>query len=180
MPTPPTASRHASSSGASSFQSGFGSGMPDPSAWSEEQQLSFMNALLGGGPRSTPLPGQPALPPTSDPSDSMSSPDPLAALMASMTQPGMNSFTPPGAAGKQATTRPRSLLQKLAPLIHLVAAWALLAYFVVWREPEAYTARTHLADNGNTFWRRWADLAWREPDASWGVQAVVRSLLAHN
>lgn len=102
--------------------------------------------------------------------------------MAMMGQPGDNS----GAAGPMgmspqdllaslvppAPTK-RTLLQKILPIVHLVAGWLLLAYFVIWKEPQAYDAKPGAADATEGRWRRWAELSWKSPNDGWGVQFVV-------
>ena len=71
-----------------------------------------------------------------------------------------------------ATPKSRTLLEKLLPLVHLIAGWALLAYFVIWKEPQAYDDQPH-TDATDSRWRRWAELGWKSPTDSWGVQFVV-------
>lgn len=189
LPTPPVRSRTASDSHSPFQSAGLGNAQPDPSVWSEEQQQQLMSALMGGLGRAPPnFPGQPRLPSSSAseaPSDAPNaSPpeDPLAAMIAAMTQqqqgggqapmggfPGMN-MEPP------APRPPKTLLQKVMPVVHLVAAWFLFAYFFTWREPLAYELQSHGSVLGASRWRRWAELAWKSPVEGWGVQAVVRSL----
>ena len=65
------------------------------------------------------------------------------------------------------------LLQKLLPVVHLIAGWALLAYFVMWKEPQAFEAQPHTSAAEGSAWRRWAELGWRRPEDVWGVQFVV-------
>ncbi|KAI8983280.1 hypothetical protein BD414DRAFT_77199 [Trametes punicea] len=191
MPTPPAAStpasRNVSGSARSPFEAaGLGSGVPDTSVWSEQQQAQFMNALLGAaaaGPAE-----QPRLPPSSSSAtpSAASEPagvpppaeDPMVALM-SVLQGGAGAppgFQFPGTGmgtpSQSATPKPKTFLQKILPLVHVLAAWALLAYFVLWKEPEAYEAKTHGIEAGDSRWRRWAELSWKSPDDGWGVQAV--------
>ncbi|KAH9850581.1 hypothetical protein C2E23DRAFT_869807 [Lenzites betulinus] len=188
MPTPPTAStpssRNVSSSVRSPFEAaGLGPGAPDPSVWSEEQQAQFMNALLGAAAGGGPEQRLPRLPSSSAPAASSGAPppegDPMAALMAALQQGGAGAppgFQFPGAgmgmAPPSAAPKPKSLLQRLMPVIHILAAWLLLAYFVLWREPEAYDAKTHASPLADSRWRRWADLGWKSPEDGWGVQTV--------
>lgn len=84
-----------------------------------------------------------------------------------------NPFAMPGAAFQpppQAPPKPQSRLKKFMPLIHVLATWFLLAYYVFWKEPGAYmTQPTASAVSGN-LWQRWADLAWR--NAKVGSAAV--------
>ena len=176
------ASRTASGSQNTPFApSGLGAGVPDPSIWSEEQQRQLMNALMGaaGGPPQSRL-GQ-----GSQASNENSLPeDPFATLMAMMPQAGgqggaggfsgapeRNLFGPPPAQAVK-----RTLLQKFMPIIHLIAGWMLLAYFVLWREPEAFSFQSLASAEVGSAWTRWAELGWRKPEGSWGVQFVVRLL----
>ena len=187
-----------SASHTSPFQAaGLGASAPDPSVWSEEQQQQFMNALLGAaasgrfpGAGAGALPEQPrprasstassttavassiagaSAPPPTD--------DPMAALMNALQQGGAGAppgFQFPGAGISPAETtlpKPKTLLQKLMPVIHIISAWALLAYFALWKEPEAFDAKTH--GSRESLWRRWAELGWKSPEDGWGVQAVV-------
>ncbi|KAI0369861.1 hypothetical protein BV20DRAFT_995869 [Pilatotrama ljubarskyi] len=189
MPTPPAAStpasRNVSASARSPFEAaGLGTRVPDPSVWSEEQQAQFMDALLGAaarGPEQSRLP-----PPPSSTSASAGVPppgdDPMVALMSALQQQGAGGGMPPGmqfpgaGLGMAPLPKPKTLLQKLMPVIHLLAAWMLLAYFVLWKEPEAYEARTHGTDMAGSRWRRWAELSWKSPEDGWGVQPVVRRM----
>ncbi|KAI0324455.1 hypothetical protein GY45DRAFT_380364 [Cubamyces sp. BRFM 1775] len=171
MPTPPAAStpgsRNVSGSARSPFEAaGLGSGVPDPSVWSEEQQAQFMNALLGAaaarGPEQPQLPSSSpsAAPSSTSATTSTNAPPPDADPMGMGM--GMSSAPP----------KPKTFLQKILPLVHIIAAWVLLAYFVLWKEPEAYDAKTHGSELAEGRWRRWADLGWKSPEDGWGVQAV--------
>ncbi|EPS99667.1 hypothetical protein FOMPIDRAFT_1080588, partial [Fomitopsis schrenkii] len=123
----------------------------------EEQMRAFREAFAAAVGPSFPSPPQLG-----------ASEDPFAALMASMAQPGgMPSMPQP----KIAAVKPKTRLQKLLPFIHLIAAWILLMYFILRREPEAFESRTHIAPSEN-LWRRWAELAWESPGDGWGVQPV--------
>lgn len=117
--------------------------------------------------------------------------DPFAALMAMMGQQGppgekdggggggpgpidlgmlqQNLFNPPA----PPVPARRSLLQKIMPVVHLLAGWLLLAYFVIWKEPVAYDAKQRAADVVESRWKRWAELGWQSPQDGWGVQFVV-------
>ncbi|PIL30776.1 hypothetical protein GSI_06944 [Ganoderma sinense ZZ0214-1] len=200
MPTPPASvpgSRNVSGAlpaHTSPLQDAAFGSAPDPSVWSEEQQQQFMNAMLnaaasgrfpGIGPVSeqqrprasstassttavaSSVAGSSAPPPTEDP---------MAALMAAFQQGGAGTppaFPFPGtgkAPSEVAPPKPKTLLQKLLPIIHIISAWALLAYFAIWREPEAYNTKTHGSQESH--WRRWAELSWKSPEDGWGVQTV--------
>ncbi|KAI0344198.1 hypothetical protein BDW22DRAFT_1406601 [Trametopsis cervina] len=162
-------------------------GMPatgaDPSIWSEEQQSRLLNALMAGAAQSqTRSAAQTPLPPALDGGGApLPEGDPLAALMAMMGPQGENGDVPnPFGQGMMpqnlfgppppAAPAERTLLQKLMPIVHLIAGWTLLAYFVIWKEPAAYNSKPHLTNDGG--WRRWAELGWERPKDGWGVQFV--------
>lgn len=145
----------------------------DPAVWSEDLQQQFMQALMGGAapPRMPPFSDthRPALPTNPSNAFNVNSGDPLAALMAQLPQgqPGQASnLSPP-------TPRPPpTLLQKMVPIFHLLSVWALLAYFVLWKEPEAFEAQT-LGASTEGRWRRWAELGRGTVTEGWDVQVVV-------
>lgn len=193
LPTPPSFSRNASSSRPSPQPAG--GELPNP-----EQLLS---ALLGATNASDPdtmeqqrrllsnLMSSAGPPPTSGQSRrSVSAPqareneDPFAQLLA-LSQPpegqeGMN--MPPGLSMPNlfplpaAAPTPKTLLQRALPLIHVVAAWILLVYFIFWKEPMAFNDNTHGVIGSENGWSRWAELGRRKPDEAWGVQFVVRDV----
>ncbi|KDR68664.1 hypothetical protein GALMADRAFT_104453 [Galerina marginata CBS 339.88] len=150
----------------------------DPSVWLPEQQQQFMQALMNAsaGPPSQPSPfGEPQ-----DPIPPMD--NPFAALLGPQAAAGAGGgmFPPmgPGMAGKFPLSaalgepKPKNKLQKVMPLLHLIAMWCLLAYFVLWAEPMAYREAVS-EDMGLTavsFWRRWADLGQKNPSASNAMQ----------
>lgn len=187
LPTPPEMSRRASDSQSPFSATGLGAGRPDPSIWSEEQQQQLLSALMGGanGPRS--FPGQQPIASSED--TALPEDNPLAALMSMMgplpggkdgagMPPGMippNLFGPPQPPAGPAQ---KTLLQRIMPIIHFAAGWLLLAYFVLWKEPAAYVAQPHTSGTLDSGWRRWAELGWQRPEGSWGVQSVVRDILA--
>lgn len=78
--------------------------------------------------------------------------------------PMMQAFQPPP---------PKSMFQKLAPLLHAVLAICMVLYFVFHFEPEIYSGRAE----ERSVWERWASLARYSNDER-GVQAVV-SLCFH-
>lgn len=143
---------------------------------------------MGAGAGNRPPPPQFGLPPQGGGGDDATLPegDPLAALMAMFPQQGLGgggAGMPPGTIPPNLFGQPaaapatsRTLLQRLVPLIHLVAGWLLLAYFVLWREPAVFEAQpfAEAGMQGGSAWRRWAELGWRRPEGTWGVQVVVR------
>ncbi|GJE99758.1 hypothetical protein PsYK624_160290 [Phanerochaete sordida] len=172
-PTPPIQSRTASNSRPAPFAS-----QPDPSVWSDEQQQQLMNALMGAARGASP--SFPSQQPQSV--DALPEDNPLAALMSMMPPAGGQGgagmppgMVPPGAnmfGQPPAQRKPKTLLQKLLPIVHLIAGWALLAYFVFWKEPQAFEAQPHTSAAEGSAWRRWAELGWRRPEDVWGVQFV--------
>ena len=74
--------------------------------------------------------------------------------------------------------KPRSKLQKLLPLIHVISVWCLFAFFAVWREPGVHRENSTWQSEENSFWARWARLSpqsTRTKVETWQVQPVVRS-----
>jgi len=140
----------------------------DPSVWLPEQQQQFMQALMNASGASFPQ-----TPPFGEFRDSSTPPmdNPLAALMGPQMGadgPGINSMFSPFGPGMDGKFKPvaveppkeKTKLQKLMPLLHLIAMWCLLAYFVLWAEPLAYTESVteELGMNAVGMWRRWANL----------------------
>jgi len=164
---------------------------PDPSVWSEEQQNAILQALMGGAapamPGTTQMPGMaghgPSQSPLPDAGHDMS--DPLAALVARFSgqgQPGINTTDSLGQAPAQPTKRV-TRLQKLMPLLHLLTVWTLLAYFVFWKEPQAFETGfgsvgvyTSMIGGRSSLARRWAELGSGIGRDGWGVEAVVSAL----
>jgi len=158
--------------------------IPDPSVWSPEQQQQFMQALMGAAPAS-PLPQSPLDPfapvdPTLPPMD-----NPLAMLFqqAANNVDGAGPMFPPfgGVKGGKgpvmdgAQASEPTKLQKAMPLLHMLAMWCLLVYFVLWMEPKAYE-QVGAGVGGEVVgvWRRWAELGRRSPVARvFRVQLVV-------
>lgn len=199
MPTPPPMSRSVSESPASRPSAGRvgAQGDLDTNTWSadqqrllaallgaagggtgvqnaqaQEQQQQLLNAMMqaaGGPPPSSRQQGRAR----SVPPEGAGETDPFSALLAGqsgdMPMPPLPDFLKP-----PAPRRPKTMLQKVLPLLHLVAAWALLAYFVFWREPQAFESSTYGAVQVENGWTRWADLMQRRPEQGWGVQSVVR------
>ena len=119
--------------------------------------------------------------------------NPLAAMLMSIQNGGAPPSMPPGnSLGKAPamdgqgtqTNAPPSRLQKMLPLVHLVALWSLLAYFVVYVEPRAHGDLENDISGLSGILTRWAALAKRRPQAEmiqgWGVAVVVRLLHIYN
>ncbi|EKM60550.1 uncharacterized protein PHACADRAFT_246560 [Phanerochaete carnosa HHB-10118-sp] len=138
---------------------------------------ALMGAFAGAAGGASSLPGQQPQSAESFPED-----HPLNALMSMMSSGGGQGGAgmPPGMVPpntnmfNQTPDRPakKTFLQKLMPLVHLVAGWMLLAYFVLWKEPQAFEVQPHTSGSTGSAWSRWAELAWRKPEDSWGVQFV--------
>jgi len=149
---------------------------PDPSVWPQEQQKQFLDSLMGGGP----MQSQGQIPPfmnrnIDDGGDSLPPGSELASILSSFSQfpsAAPDSATKPGLtnpSGKSSAAPTR--LQKMMPLIHLVCVWSLLAYFVLWKEPQLLGEKNGVADEDR--WLPWAELAWRKAsEHSWGAQVV--------
>lgn len=168
MPPPPDMP-HASPPLLSFGDMGLGGAAPDPSVWSEEQQRQFIQALMAGSV--TPQLPQPQLPAAAP--NTTTSDDPLAAIMSSLQQMDPYRGTTTGKSPAfPAPAKPPSTLQKFMPLLHILCSWCILAYFMLFKEPQIFVERSGGALD--TFWKRWAELAWRIPNSEgWSVQFVV-------
>jgi GET complex subunit GET2 len=183
LPPPPLTSdqpsRHASGPGISlsDTTARLGGSSPDPSVWSNEQQQQFLQTLLGGPPPSQPHPYDVNAPVT----NSAAPDDPLLALMSSL---GVDAGIGRGAGAvsqSKAETKPKTAIQKLLPILHVIAVWALVAFFIFWQEPEAFRARNSAVVSTGDIWNRWARLANSPAErSSWGIEIVVSVLLSNN
>lgn len=157
----------------SSGDTGLGRAAPDPSVWSEEHQRQFLQALMGGAANSPQFP-QPQISAAASNETSTPAPpgDPFAAIMNSLQQMDPSRG---GAAGKVpaplAPAKPPSIVQKFTPLLHILCTWLILAFFVLFKEPQMLVERS--GGFSESFWKRWAELAWRSSSIEgWGVQFV--------
>lgn len=168
-------------------------GTPDPSVWSEQQQQQLMQALMMGrmpqesrDASPSPKAGASATESTLPPMPNFADNPLFAQLMAASGGgdggagfgPGMGmnpKMGGPGLNGPQlAVAKPKTTLQKLLPLIHVLSMWALLAYFVFFQEPQLYEAIGGLAnENRDRVMVRWSAFAKEVAR----VQAVVRQSL---
>ena len=156
----------------------------DPSVWSEAQQQEFMRVLGAGfnrGSSEPPLlsadPSRPA-PRAGSEEPSM---DFLNALMAAQQQrpgtPGSAAAFSDASSAFPVAPKPRSKLQKLLPLIHVILVWCLFMFFAVWREPAVHSENSTWQNEETSFWARWARLSpqsSRTQGETWQVQPVVR------
>ncbi|KAJ7579025.1 hypothetical protein C8J56DRAFT_334841 [Mycena floridula] len=126
----------------------------DPSAWSEDQQMQLMRAMMGGMPGTAPNPlgqnpfgGQPN-PFGPGAPNPFGDNNPFAAMMQQAAASG-------GAPSMSAPTKPlpKSRLSKILPLLHVFAMWSLLAYFVGWVEPRIHEASGIVGQE--SIWTRW-------------------------
>lgn len=157
----------------------------DPSVWSEVQQEQFMRALGAGFNRGSSEPpllsaGGPSQPSAGVGSEELNV-DLLNALMAAQQQrPGSSGSTTAFSDASSAfpvTPKPRSKLQKLLPLIHVVSVWCLFVFFAAWREPAIHRENAPWKGEENSFWARWARLSpqsIKTQGETWQVQPVVR------
>ncbi|KAJ7171638.1 hypothetical protein C8R43DRAFT_20746 [Mycena crocata] len=174
-------------------------GMPDPSAWSQDQQAQFLQALMGGG---APPPGGGGPGPSGNPfaGPGMEN-NPFAAMMAAAAggagggfpQLGLgadggagagpagmegNPFAAmmgPGMAGPGKAPDvavPKTRLQRIMPALHLVAVWALLLYFVLVGEPAAHEAATGSAGDAVGRAWRWRQFGGAGSGAGWRAEKV--------
>ncbi|KIK43840.1 hypothetical protein CY34DRAFT_679905 [Suillus luteus UH-Slu-Lm8-n1] len=140
---------------------GFGGAAPDPSVWSEEHQRQFLQALMGGAANSPQFP-QPQISAAASNGTSAPPPgDPFAAIMNSLQQMDPSRS---GTTGKvpapPAPPKPPSIVQKFTPLLHILCTWLILAFFVLFKEPQTLVERS--GGFSESFWKRWG----------WGVQFV--------
>ncbi|KAF8170365.1 hypothetical protein BJ912DRAFT_149475 [Pholiota molesta] len=158
---------------------GLAANTPDPSVWSSEQQQQFMQALMNAS--SGPGGAFPQLPSDADSGVAQDMSigaidNPFAALMGGQAPGGAGGgmFPPfgPGMEGMGAKfpgmmepPKEKTKLQKMLPLLHLIAMWCLLAYFVLWGEPNVHREITGEDISWNTMglWKRWASLGQRSP-----------------
>ncbi|KAK7008158.1 hypothetical protein R3P38DRAFT_2552759 [Favolaschia claudopus] len=168
-------------------------GMPDPSAWSGEQQAQFLQALMGGGG----APTMPALMQNAgagvDAGEMNGNPfagmpgmenSPFAALMQMAAAgggggEGNNNIGGGMGMGKAPdVAAPKTLLQRLMPAVHFLAVWALLLYFVLVMEPGLHNVGGGEGETGGIgFAWRWKKLAAQAKGqlgaaSGWGVQFI--------
>ena len=138
---------------------------PDPPVWSNEQQLQ---TFLGGPPPSDPFNiNTPVI-------NSAVPDDPLIALMSSLgTDPGMG-WGAGDVSQSIAEAKPKTVIQKLLPILHIIAVWALVAFFIFWQEPESFRARNSAVVSTGDMWNRWARLASSPVEEGlWAIEIVV-------
>ncbi|CAK5264174.1 unnamed protein product [Mycena citricolor] len=153
-------------------------GMPDPSAWSPEQQEQFMAAMMGGlPPQLTSGASTPGAPPSYE--DSMPPPNPFAGMpgmennpLAAMLMSAAGGGGPFSGETSALPSKPKTLLQRVLPLVHIAAVWALVLYFVIIREPSVYMSTTGWGlGTGKGVADRWERLVHTASGSS-GVQVM--------
>jgi GET complex subunit GET2 len=132
----------------------------NPLAAGDDPFQAFMAQLAGG---SAPFPqlgagaGVGAGPEKSSSTRATPEPDFLQALMSN----SLANAAAGGQAAPPAPPKPRSRLQKALPLIHLLAIWCLLAYFIWMKEPVMFDEKfVDVIQSGQRWspWTRWAEL----------------------
>jgi hypothetical protein len=143
---------------------------PDPSTWSNGQQQQFLQALLGGPP---PRESR-AFDINASLTNNAAPGDPLLALLSGLGIEGGMGRGGEALSQPKPEPKPKTLIQKLLPLLHVISVWVLVAFFIFWREPEAFRERNSVAiPSGNT-WSRWARLASGTAEQStWNIEIVV-------
>ncbi|KAG9051233.1 hypothetical protein FS837_010520 [Tulasnella sp. UAMH 9824] len=164
------------------------------------EQEAMMRALLASMGGAAAAPGLPSLAPGLTP-PGIGTPtagggplpsDPFSAMLAQMASQQLPSSTegaatnplaafassaglgaPTAAAVAVQPPKPKTLLQKLVPLLHAVSVLVLLAYFVFKGEPSAYEAGNGGAvlPGSMSVWSRWSSLVRAKSDEG-GIQAV--------
>jgi GET complex subunit GET2 len=145
---------------------------PGSPAWSNEQQHQFLQSLLDSAPNE-PFPAGVNMPPGTP---GAGPEDPLLAFMSSL---GVGEGVFQGERGvpqSQMEEKPKTFVQKILPLLHPMAMWALVAFFIFWREPESFRARHSAVNSSGDVWNRWAQLAGG-PAHSWSIEPEVSLLL---
>jgi len=124
-----------------------GAGMEDASfGWDPVQQEHFMRALMNSQSRE----GTPQ----------------LAGLPSAFGQRGTSPFPMPDAfaSAMPQVERPKTLLEKLLPLLHAASTILFLLFFLSWTNASSTATEGMLSTD---HWRRWGDLATSKPAFGW-------------
>lgn len=100
--------------------------------------------------------------------------DPLATMISQLTQQGFNpsAFQQVPSSGITPSPAQKTAMQKVLPLLYLLATWVMLSYFVIIWEPQVYESVLHDLSH-DSLWSRWSELNWREAKGKIGVQTAV-------
>jgi len=61
--------------------------------------------------------------------------------------------------GTTTVLKPKTMLQKLLPLVHILFVWLLFAFFVLFQEPGTFATNVRWQSGSETsLWQRWAEL----------------------
>lgn len=157
----------------------------DPSVWLEVQREQSIRALGVAPDRGS---SEPPLLTAGGPSQTQQravsegpNMDLLNALIAAQRPrpgtPGSTSAFTDTSSAFPVAPKPRSKLQKLLPLLHVILVWSLFAFFAVWKEPAVHSENSPWQDKESSFWTRWARLSPQSSKTvgdTWQVQQVVR------
>ena len=179
-PNPPPITT--ASSGASDTATSNSLESAEANVWSPELQQQFIQALRTAAQQSG-APPDPELPhlqprPISQrssegiyPSSRESAP-PFDAQLASLFAAGPKG----GNASMVQEKKPKTLWQKLIPVVHVLGMWCLLLWFVIWGGGSySYVQEESMKQQ---FWEWWADLSRRPPPFTEQNTGVVRVLLS--
>lgn len=131
-------------------------------AWDPAQQEHFLRALMAGRSRE----GTPSFPGLPDPSS-----NPF------LTPRASNPFLPAAGADPMAGLmhqgRPKTLLEKLLPLLHVVSTITFILFFLSWTNRSESVWNFSLSKD---YWNNWADLASSPPTFGWTEGHQVRTV----
>ncbi|KAK2459756.1 hypothetical protein APHAL10511_008188 [Amanita phalloides] len=134
----------------------------DPNVWTPEHQQRFIQALMAGAQQHSAAPNHSHPMPrkvsqqSSDPGSREESP----------FDPPLVSIFPAGQKGMNPTTeeqKSKTLMQKLVPVMHMLAMWCLLLWFGFWAGGQYSLFYEGSGVMKQHFWERWADLSRRSP-----------------
>ena len=143
------------------------------------EQSDFFQALMQSAMSGVPPDQMPSFGGAQNPllNDPNANADPFAQVLAQLTRQMPQGGGPNAAAaqGPAEQTRPKTLLEKIMPLIHLVGTWSLLAYFAIMKEPVTYEEKLHVWKL--TWWQRWAELQLNKSAGGFSLAGLVRDSL---
>jgi len=94
-------------------------------------------------------------------------------MISQLTQQGFNpsAFQQVPSSGITPSPAQKTAMQKVLPLLYLLATWVMLSYFVIIWEPQVYESVLHDLSH-DSLWSRWSELNWREAKGKIGVQTA--------